>query len=216
MTNVDSQRIREIRDNTKAMAEAFSSIANTLADALELFIATKTETQNSNLTFEKADECAKEYEELGLKELKELIEADRKDEFFREPTAEERKAVADYIDSISVPTGANVFDLMDEPQTCEDCKHNGEKHAYDYACDKCTDMDKFQHEDEPQMERPCNKCEWYQKYGKCVFDYCHYEYEQAHKDEPQTYKPTCNGECRNCEYRAKDGNYCMKTDCSWK
>lgn len=41
------------------------------------------------------------------------------DEFFREPTAEERKAVADYIDSISVPTGVNVFDLMDEPQT--DC-----------------------------------------------------------------------------------------------
>ena len=40
---------------------------------------TKTETQNSNLTFEK-DECAKEYEELGLKELKELIEADRKTE----------------------------------------------------------------------------------------------------------------------------------------
>ena len=37
-----------------------------------------TETQNSNLTFEK-DECAKEYEELGLKELKELIEADRKE-----------------------------------------------------------------------------------------------------------------------------------------
>ena len=40
---------------------------------------TQTETQNSNLTFEK-DECAKEYEELGLKELKELIEADRKTE----------------------------------------------------------------------------------------------------------------------------------------
>ena len=37
------------------------------------------------------------------------------DEFFREPTAEERKAVADYIDSISVPTGVNVFDFMDEP-----------------------------------------------------------------------------------------------------
>ena len=32
----------------------------------------------------------------------------------------------------------------DESQTCENCKHNGEKHAYDYACDKCTDMDKFQ------------------------------------------------------------------------
>ena len=40
---------------------------------------TQTETQNSNLTFEK-DECAKEYEELGLKKLKELIEADRKTE----------------------------------------------------------------------------------------------------------------------------------------
>lgn len=79
----DSQRIKEIRDNTRAMAEAFSCIASTLADALELYISTRTETQietqNSNLTFEK-DECAKEYEELGLKKLKELIEADRKDE----------------------------------------------------------------------------------------------------------------------------------------
>ena len=63
----------------------------------------------------------------GLIDL-EVVEADRKtenssekpnnwDEFFREPTAEERKAVADYIDSISVPTGVNIFDLMDEPQT---------------------------------------------------------------------------------------------------
>ena len=43
----------------------------------------------------------------------------------------------------------------DEPQTCEECKHNGEKHAYDYACDKCTNMDKFQHEDEPQID-----CAW--------------------------------------------------------
>ena len=41
------------------------------------------------------------------------------DEFFREPTAEERKAVADYIDSISVPTGVNVFDLMDEQTAWE-------------------------------------------------------------------------------------------------
>lgn len=117
MTNIDSQRIREIRDNTKAMAEAFSSIASTLADALELYISTRTETQtetqNSNLTFKTLeycdicdhkgceecianaldehcmpsqfnkqieDECVKEYEELGLKELKELIEADRKTE----------------------------------------------------------------------------------------------------------------------------------------
>lgn len=39
------------------------------------------------------------------------------DDFFREPTAEERKAVAEYIESISIPTGVNVFDLIDEPQT---------------------------------------------------------------------------------------------------
>lgn len=51
-----------------------------------------------------------------------LVEiADRKtepqiDDFFREPTAEERKAVAEYIESISIPTGVNIFDLMDEPQ----------------------------------------------------------------------------------------------------
>lgn len=36
------------------------------------------------------------------------------DEFFREPTEKEMKAVRDYIDSISVPTGVNVFDLMDK------------------------------------------------------------------------------------------------------
>ena len=79
MTNVDSQRIKEIRDNTMAMAEAFGRIADVLAEALELYVSTQIETQNSNLTFEK-DECAKEYEELGLKELKELINADRKTE----------------------------------------------------------------------------------------------------------------------------------------
>ena len=51
--------------------------------------------------------------------------------------------------------------FKDEPQTCEDCRHNGVKHAYDYACDKCTDMDKFQHEDEPQviMPKECKGCD---------------------------------------------------------
>ena len=53
MTNVDSQRIKEIRDNTRAMAEAFGRIADALAEALELYVSTQTETQNSNLTFEK-------------------------------------------------------------------------------------------------------------------------------------------------------------------
>jgi len=39
------------------------------------------------------------------------------EEFFREPTEEEWKAVHDYIDSISIPTGVNIFDIMDTPQT---------------------------------------------------------------------------------------------------
>ena len=39
------------------------------------------------------------------------------DDFFRELTAEERKTVDEYIESISIPTGVNVFDFMDEPQT---------------------------------------------------------------------------------------------------
>ena len=146
---------------------------------------TKTETQNSNLTFKTLeycdicdhkgceecvanaldehcmpsqfkkqieDECAKEYEEIGLKELKELIEADRK----AEPNCSEK------------------------PNNCDTCRNKGFE-----GC-----------------EQPCLGC------GCCGL------YEP--KDEPQTYKPTCNGECRNCEYRAKDGNYCMKTDCAWR
>ena len=37
----------------------------------------------------------------------------------RNPTEEEMESVNKYIKSISIPTGVNVFDLMDEPQT--DC-----------------------------------------------------------------------------------------------
>ena len=65
----DSQRIKEIRDNTRAMAEAFGRIADTLAEALELYVSTQTETQNSNLTFEKRTmrDCynCKKYETEG-------------------------------------------------------------------------------------------------------------------------------------------------------
>ena len=85
--------------------DCFKRIADEIRPADTPQTETQTETQNSNLTFEKRtmrdcyncrkyetegecveckfepkDECAKEYEELGLKELKELIEADRKDE----------------------------------------------------------------------------------------------------------------------------------------
>ena len=176
-------------------------------------------TQNSNLTFEKRtmrdcynceryetedeciechyepkDECAKEYEELGLKELKELIEADRK----TEPTSSKMEQVdkdinvrskdkphivGKHADAIIIDESRLTAKCLncanggsykcskcdgemyfkDEPQTCEDCRHNGVKHAYDYACDKCTDMDKFQHEDEPQREvimpKKCKGCD---------------------------------------------------------
>ena len=90
---------------------------------------TQTKTQNSNLTFEK-DECAKEYEELGLKELKELIEADRK----TEPTISKMEQVDKDINvrgkwetppkfehkgeittCVSVP--ACLLEIEDEPQT---------------------------------------------------------------------------------------------------
>ena len=105
----DSQRIKEIRDNTRAMAEAFGRIADTLAEALELYVSTQTETQNSNLTFEK-DECAKEYEELGLKELKELINADRKTE-----------------------------NNSEKPNNCEHITEDGVTCAKYPACDDCLD-----------------------------------------------------------------------------
>ena len=59
--------------------DCFERIAEEIKQADTPQPKTQMKTQNSNLTFEK-DECAKEYEELGLKELKELIEADRKTE----------------------------------------------------------------------------------------------------------------------------------------
>ena len=77
-------------------------------------------TQNSNSTFEK-DECAKEYEELGLKELKELIKADRKDEPQtyvinpQEPTNDEKCFECDDFFTCD----GQCDEIEDEPQT--DC-----------------------------------------------------------------------------------------------
>ena len=72
-------------------------------------------------------------------------------DFFRNPTAEERKAVADYIDSISIPTGVNVFDLMDESQTenpCDGCEYSKPYIEYNCIHSSC----KF--EGEPQKDCP--------------------------------------------------------------
>lgn len=59
---------------TLTLAEAKQRAVDVLESVpTQLYIRekTQTKTQNSNLTFEK-DGCSKEYEELGLKELKEL------------------------------------------------------------------------------------------------------------------------------------------------
>ena len=100
----DAQKVKDSQDLVKDLVKAFCEDGTwlerqgvytlTLAEAKQRAVdiiesVTQTETQNSNLTFEK-DECAKEYDELGLKELKELIEADRK--------TEPRRKTTDYCD----------------------------------------------------------------------------------------------------------------------
>ena len=121
---------------------------------------TKTETQNSNLTFKTLeycdicdhkgceecianaldehcmpsqfkkqieDECAKEYEELGLKELKELIKADRK----TEPTGYKMTPVDKDINVRS--------DSSEKPNNCEHITEDGVTCAKYPACDDCLD-----------------------------------------------------------------------------
>ena len=89
----------------------------------------------------------------------------------------------------------------DEPQTCEDCKHNGEKHAYDYACDKCTDMDKFQHEDElqTQLTAKCLNCNNSKVCKEKHWDGCVYE---PIEDEPQT-EVIMPKKCKGCDSASK-------------
>ena len=40
--------------------------------------------------------------------------AEQTEPFFRNPTEEEMRSAHEYIESISTPTGVNIFDLMDE------------------------------------------------------------------------------------------------------
>lgn len=69
--------------------------------------------------------------------------------YFSNPTAEEMKCVNDYIRSISKPTGVNIFDFMDEPQTIPIKRtmtgSKGERVEYTEA--------EMVVRDEPQMER---------------------------------------------------------------
>ena len=113
------------------------------------------------------------------------------DEFFREPTAEERKAVADYIDSISVPTGVNIFDLMDEPTISKMEQVEDEPQTYVINPQEPTNDDKcFECDDFFTCGGQCNKIETepqtcsvngrpYSECGNC-------EYHKCTADEPQT------------------------------
>ena len=223
----DSQRIKEIRDNTRAMAEAFGRIADTLAEALELYVSTQTETQNSNLTFEK-DECAKEYEELGLKELKELIEADRKTESSSEkPNNCEDDDIFEYCPRC----GMRILSkwAKDEPQTddignCNICKYVGLEHR----CNQCVNGSMFcKVEDEPQKWETPPKFE-----HKGVVTTCVSVPAFAVEDEPQTErkcidckfltymfgKTWCNIKCDNPHDKVCD-RWQMnepQTDCAWR
>lgn len=108
---------------------------------------TQTETQNSNLTFEE-DECAKEYEELGLKELKELINADRKTE-----------------------------NSSEKPNNCEHITEDGVTCAKYPACDDCLDnpLNKIKGSErlvKGSEQTDCQTCKWWSSCGYCVHREC--------------------------------------------
>ena len=96
------------------------------------------------------------------------------DDFFRQPTEEELQYVRDYIDSISVPAGVSVFELMDEPQTelvndspilAKDLVDD-EFNPYDEECMRCKHLKlkcefvpsycKYEPRDEPQFDKDIN------------------------------------------------------------
>ena len=78
------------------------------------------------------------------------VMADRKTEPITAimPKAQGRKQAFATIDEIYA-----MADRKTEPQSCDICKHNGVNYAYNYACDKCTYMDKY----EPLTERRKNE-----------------------------------------------------------
>ena len=128
MTNVDSQRIKEIRDNTRAMAEAFGRIPDALAEALELYVSTQTETQNSNLTFEKV-----------MKEIQtQVIEfPDTHQEFVFTRKIEmdgDSITICDW-EYKGVKDGEREGEVI-ESKGCVTCKHT-DKEWYEEPCEDC-------------------------------------------------------------------------------
>ena len=135
------------------------------------------------------DECAKEYEELGLKELKELIEADRK----TEPTISKMEQVDK--------------DINVRSKDCTTCRHAGEN--YEDPCELCYRHSHYEPKDEPQTmvypqvdgitpsvivkDEPQKKCHRDEEYA------CH-----LYPNE---------GACSNCKLWFEDE---PQTDCQWK
>ena len=180
MTDLEKDKILLLAHSIGKMARELQSIEILLKEIADTpQTETKTETQNSNLTFKTLeycdicdhkgckecianaldehcmpsqfkkqieDECAKEYEELGLKKLKELIEADRK----TEPTISKMEQVDKDINVRS----------KDEPQwtkeNCKGCKYN--EYPYDSGTcfvRVCINGNKYEPKDEPQTD-----CAW--------------------------------------------------------
>ena len=172
---------------------------------------TQTETQNSNLTFEK-DECAKEYEELGLKELKELINADRK----TEPSCSEKPNNCDTcrnkgFEGCEQPClgcgCCGLYEPKDEPKICDTCRYYNSNIPCGSTPSACKEADKFAEEfvDGLKKLKP--------------------------KTEPQTYvinpqEPTNDDKCFECDDFFTCDGQCdevedepqtePQTDCSWK
>ena len=156
------------------------------------------ETQNSNLTFEKRtmrdcynckryetegeciechyepkDECAKEYEELGLKELKELIEADC--DTCRNKGVEgcEQPCLGCGCCGLYEPKDEPTISKMeqvDEPQKdCKKCKNYDRCKNNRWKC--CV----YQPKDEPQTDIKCSKCKHNNERGIWCHGLCKYE-----------------------------------------
>ena len=178
---------------------------------------TQTETQKSNLSFEK-DECAKEYEELGLKELKELIEADRKDE--PQTDCYMCKWLGE-VDVCGRCRNRNLFAEADTEPRCPKCGKRGyirslesmgvKLKVFDEYKWKCTNCNKY-FKEEPKYEPQTDgymTAEQTDDYLKMLDKAEHNIYGNIYApiDEPQT---DCDHKCIQTEIG------CEKTDCAWK
>ena len=194
----DAQKVKDSQDLVKDLVKEFCEDGTwlerqgvytlTLAEAKQraadiIESVTQTETQNSNLTFEK-DECAKEYEELGLKELKELINADRK----TEPSLVK--------DSPSLVKDLVEDELYDEE--CLKCRHLKPR------CEFIPTYCNF----EPKQTEPQTRTD---EDGR-VWEYRNGNWWQLGKTESNSEKPNDCDTCANGESDIEACGYCRHGD----